>query len=536
MTSEPDEPERDFRARLAARARERRDEQTSRLRAKYAARTAALTERIRRSEQAVSRESEQMKQAGWQTAVSLGATVVGALLGRKSVTGSTVGRATTAARGGFRSMKEREDVKRAEADVQALRDQLAVLEAEARAAIDAEAAAADPQGPLERIALEPKPAKSAVETIALAWMPALALLLAAVSLGAQPRPRARDLGIPFDGAPGQLNAITDVAGVEVGQTTLTAGPARTGVTAILPRGRTAADPVFAGWFSLNGNGEMTGTTWIEEAGFLEGGVFITNTHSVGVVRDAAIAWSVKHGQLVQPWSLPVVAETWDGTLNDINGFHVKPEHVFAALDGARGGGVAEGNVGGGTGMICYGFKCGTGTASRKLPADAGGYTIGVLVQANMGGRPQLTVAGVSVGREIQSTTRNPQFEIDQGSIIIVVATDAPLVPHQLKRIARRAALGLARTGSTSGTSSGDIFIAFSIANPKAAEARETAQVSMLADRRISALFEATVQATEEAIVNALVAGETMTGAGGRTVAAIQHEPLRQILRKYNRLR
>jgi L-aminopeptidase/D-esterase-like protein len=363
-----------------------------------------------------------------------------------------------------------------------------------------------------------------------------ALLLAAVSLGAQAKPRARDLGIPFDGAPGPLNAITDVAGVEVGLTTLTSGAARTGVTAVLPRGRTSDDPVFAGWFSLNGNGEMTGTTWIEEGGFLEGGVLITNTHSVGVVHDAAIAWSVKHGQLFQPWSLPVVAETWDGTLNDINGFHVKPEHVFAALDGARGGAVAEGNVGGGTGMICYGFKCGTGTASRRLAADAGGYTVGVLVQANMGGRQQLTVAGVPVGRELTpSTIRNPASAIDQGSIIIVVATDAPLVPHQLKRIARRASHGLARTGSTSGNGSGDIFIAFSTANARAASAAETARVSVLSNRRISAVFDATVQATEEAIINALVAGETMTGATGRTVAAIPHDRLREILRKYRGL-
>lgn len=372
---------------------------------------------------------------------------------------------------------------------------------------------------------------------------AAAGLICALTCGpaGQARPRARNLGVPFDGVPGPLNAITDVAGVEVGLTTLTSGPARTGVTAILPRGRTSADPVFAGWFSLNGNGEMTGTTWVEEGGFLEGGVLITNTHSVGVVRDAAIAWSVKHGQLVQPWSLPVVAETWDGTLNDINGFHVKAEHVFAALDGARGGAVAEGNVGGGTGMICYGFKCGTGTASRRLPADAGGYTVGVLVQANMGGRQQLTVAGVPVGKEFvdrpqaQLETRNPRLDADEGSIIIVVATDAPLVPHQLKRIARRASHGLARTGSTSGNGSGDIFVAFSTANAKAAAAPETAQVSMLSNRRISALFDATVQATEEAIVNALVAGETMTSAGGRTVAAIPHDRLREILRKYNRL-
>ena len=364
------------------------------------------------------------------------------------------------------------------------------------------------------------------------------------------RPRARDLGVPFEGTPGPLNAITDVAGVEVGMTTLIsgegplkvgAGPVRTGVTAILPRGKTSNDPVFAGWFALNGNGEMTGTTWIEEAGFLEGPVFITNTHSVGTVRDAAIRWAADRHRLFQPWALPVVAETYDGFLNDIDGFHVKPEHVFAALDGARSGPVAEGNVGGGTGMICYGFKCGTGTASRTLDARFGGYTVGVLVQANHGSRSQLRVAGAPVGAELPETpSARAALEAhdatgDVGSIIIVVATDAPLLPHQLKRIARRAALGLARTGSTSGNGSGDIFIAFSTANPNAASARETAQVTMVSNARISALFEATAEATEEAIVNALVAGETMTGVDGHRVEAISHARLQDVLRKYNRL-
>jgi L-aminopeptidase/D-esterase-like protein len=543
MVSDPGESERDFRARLQARARERRDELTAKLREKYSARTAALTEKIRRGEQSVAKESEQMKSAGWQTAVSLGATVIGALLGRKMLSASTVGRATTTARGGLRSMKEREDVQRAETNVQVLRDQLAALEAEARSVIEAEGAGADPQGPLERISLEPKPGKSGVDVVALAWMPLVLLLgfvLLFASLGlAQTKPRARDLGVPLDGTPGALNAITDVAGVEVGVTTLTSGKARTGVTAILPRGKTTSDPAFAGWFSLNGNGEMTGTTWIEEAGFLEGAVFITNTHSVGVVRDAAIAWSTKHDKLFQPWSLPVVAETYDGGLNDINGFHVKPEHVFAALDGARGGPVAEGNVGGGTGMRCYGFKCGTGTASRKVAADAGGYVVGVLVQANMGLRPQLMVAGVPVGKEIDSPKaglKTGASAEELGSIIIVVATDAPLLPHQLKRIARRASHGLARTGATSGNGSGDIFIAFSTANPGAASVQDVAGVGMVSNRRISALFEATVQATEEAILNALVAAETMIGADGQTIAAIPHDRLRDILRKYNRLR
>jgi D-aminopeptidase len=351
-------------------------------------------------------------------------------------------------------------------------------------------------------------------------------------------PRARDLGIPFDGTPGPLNAITDVAGVEVGLTTILRDPdVRTGVTAILPRGKASGDPVMAGWFSLNGNGEMTGTTWIEEAGFLEGPVFITNTHSVGVVRDAAIAWSVKHDRMFQPWSLPVVAETWDGVLNDINGFHVKPEHVFQALDAARGGPVAEGNVGGGTAMICYGFKCGTGTASRKVDARVGGYTVGVLVQANHGRRSELRVAGVPVGR-LMPVRPGPGGAGDeaisaheQGSIIIVVGTDAPLLPHQLKRLARRGSLGLARTGATSGNGSGDIFIAFSTANAGAAAKPDVVQVSMLSNERISALFSATVEATEEAIVNALVAARTMRGAGGRSVEAVPHDRLRAVVRQ-----
>jgi D-aminopeptidase len=379
----------------------------------------------------------------------------------------------------------------------------------------------------------------------------LALFAVALPSG-QTRPRARDLGVPFDGTPGPLNAITDVAGVEVGMTTIISGegalkvgtgPVRTGVTAILPRGKTSKDQVFAGWFSLNGNGEMTGTTWIEEAGFLEGPVFITNTHSVGVVRDASIKWSRDHGRTAQEWSLPVVAETWDGYLNDINGFHVKPEHVFSALDGARGGPVAEGNVGGGTGMRCYGFKCGTGTSSRQIDTRFGGYTVGVLVQANHGTRNLLRVAGVPVGQELPQSATAGAGDLaaardalgEAGSIIIVVATDAPLLPHQLKRIARRATLGLARTGSVSSNGSGDIFIAFSTANAGAADARDTAQVSMLSNDRIGAVFEATVQATEEAIINALVAAETMTGIDGHRTEAISHDALRTVLRKYNRL-
>jgi len=378
-------------------------------------------------------------------------------------------------------------------------------------------------------------------------------LMIEVSLGAlaQGKPRARDLGIPFDGTPGPLNAITDVKGVEVGQVTLISGsgklevgkgPVRTGVTAILPRGRESSDPAFAGWFSLNGNGEMTGTTWVEESGFLEGPVMITNTHSVGVVRDAVIAWRVKRGGPDESgywWSLPVVAETYDGFLNDVNGFHVKPEHAFQALDNARSGPVAEGNVGGGTGMVCYEFKGGIGTASRKLDGKAGGYTVGVLVQCNCGGRDQLRIAGVPVGREISGNKvwsgAASSNQADTGSIIITVATDAPLLPHQLKRLARRASLGLARTGSTSGNGSGDIFIAFSTANPRAARPSGLPQLTMLPNDRMDALFAATVEATEEAIVNALVAAETMTGADNHKAVAIPHDRLTEVLKKYNRL-
>ncbi|MEN3333290.1 MAG: D-aminopeptidase [Blastocatellia bacterium] len=380
----------------------------------------------------------------------------------------------------------------------------------------------------------------------------LLLLLMAQLTMAQTRPRARDLGLPFDGTPGPLNAITDVKGVEVGHTTLISGegklqvgvgPVRTGVTAILPRGkRSVNDPVFAGWFSLNGNGEMTGTTWIEESGFLEGPVMITNSHSVGTVRDAVVAWRIKagppdaHGYW---WSLPVVAETWDGDLNDVNGFHVKPQHVFAALDTAKNGAITEGNVGGGTGMICYGFKGGIGSASRKLDEKAGGYLVGVLVQANFGRRNQLRVAGVPVGQEIAddkvSTNEIGRDRADVGSIIIVVATDAPLLSNQLKRLARRAALGVARTGGTSGNGSGDIFIAFSTANAGADKTAGLAQVAMLPNDRMNPLFEATVQATEEAIINALIAAETMTGVDNHKVIAIPHDRLRQVMRKYNRL-
>ena len=397
----------------------------------------------------------------------------------------------------------------------------------------------------------------------------LVALCAASVLSAQGKPRARELGLPIGGTAGPLDAITDVAGVEVGHTTLIAGsgplvvgkgPVRTGVTVIHPRGKANADPVFGAWFTLNGNGEMTGTTWLQESGILEGPIAITNTHSVGVVRDAILQWQVTRPGL-QPWGLPVVAETYDGALNDINGFHVKPEHVLAALDGAAGGPVPEGDVGGGTGMICHGFKGGIGTASRRLDASAGGYTVGVLVQCNYGARRELRVAGVPVGEEITDlvgciaskdpTVRPrvprcdaaaPPGDADDaaddgaGSIIIVVATDAPLLPHQLKRLATRAALGVGRTGGKGENSSGDIFVAFSTANARAAADTGVATVSMLPNARINPLFYATVQATEEAIVNALLAAETMTGANDYRVYALPRDRLMAVMRKYGRVK
>jgi D-aminopeptidase len=376
-----------------------------------------------------------------------------------------------------------------------------------------------------------------------------ALLLCALAASAQSKPRARDLGIPFDGTPGPNNAITDVKGVEVGHTTLISGtgklqvgkgPVRTGVTAIHPRGKTSNDAVFAAWFTLNGNGEMTGTTWVDDSGFLNGPVMITNTHSVGVVRDAVIAWKVNHGTPDMEgywWSLPVVAETWDGYLNDINGFHVHPEDAFHALDVAHSGPVEEGNVGGGTGMICNEFKGGIGTSSRVLDANPGGYTVGVLVQCNYGARDQLRIAGINVGREIPEHT---VFKEDVGSIIVIVATDAPLIPTQLKRIAKKVSLGLGRDGSYSGDGSGDIFLAFSTANPgavspKTNDAKGIHQLTMLPNDSLNPIFLATVQATEEAVVNAMVAAETMKGIDDHEVMALPHERLREVLKKYNRL-
>jgi len=360
--------------------------------------------------------------------------------------------------------------------------------------------------------------------------------------------RARDLGIPFDGRPGRFNAITDVGGVEVGHTTIIRGegklvvgqgPVRTGVTAVFPRGKASLDPVFADWFTLNGNGEMTGTTWVHDSGFLEGPVMITNTHSVGVVRDAVIAWRLRRAPPDPEgyaWSLPVVAETWDGYLNDVNGFHVHPQDVFHALDSAHGGAVEEGSVGGGTGMICNEFKGGIGTASRILDAKYGGYSVGVLVQCNYGQRSELRIAGIPVGREIGGPG---VWDDDVGSIIVVVATDAPLIPPQLNRVARRVALGLGRDGSYSGDGSGDIFIAFSTANPGAASSASAPagvrHIDMLANEQLNPLFLATVQATEEAVVNAMVAASTMTGVDGHTVMGLPHDRLREILQKYHRI-
>ncbi|HEY0671280.1 MAG TPA: P1 family peptidase [Longimicrobiales bacterium] len=378
---------------------------------------------------------------------------------------------------------------------------------------------------------------------------------------------ARDLGVPLAGTPGPLNAITDVAGVEVGHATIIAGsgrlavgkgPIRTGVTAILPRGKVGQDSVFAAWFTLNGNGEMTGTTWIRESGILETPILITNTHSVGIARDALIEWLRAHGREF-PWALPVVAETWDGLLNDINGFHVKREHVFAALNNASGGRVLQGAVGGGTGMVCNGFKGGIGTSSRKISERGGGYIVGVLVQCNYGNRRLLRIAGVPVGDLIKdkpmcyasevapaaerfpgipvcSSATQPgtrERESDMGSIIIVVATDAPLLPHQLDRVVKRAALGIGRLGGIASNGSGDIFIAFSTANREAvSKADGTTSVTMLPNDRIDWLFEATVQATEEAILNAMVAAEDMVGINDLRVPALPEDEVKTIMEKY----
>jgi L-aminopeptidase/D-esterase-like protein len=391
---------------------------------------------------------------------------------------------------------------------------------------------------------------------------AVALLLGVAPAASQAPARARDLGIPLEGTPGTLNAVTDVAGVAVGHETIVRGsgklqigkgPVRTGVTAIFPRGRDDLTPVFAGWFNLNGNGEMTGTAWIDDYGLLVYPITLTNTNSVGTVRDAVIEWGRTRLADAFNCCLPVVAETWDGDLSDIYGFHVTKSHVFRALERARPGPVVEGNVGGGTGMICLGFKGGIGTASRKLGERHGGYTVGALVQCNFGSRRLLRIAGVPVGQEVteprdcyegpdldsaQAAQRCPvgatREEQDQGSIIVVVATDAPLLPHQLRRVARRAALGIGRMGGIAGAGSGDLFIAFSTASVGTGEDR-VRKVEMLGDERIDPVYEATVQATEEAIINAMLAAKTMRGADGYVVPALPHDRLRQALRKYGRL-
>lgn len=397
----------------------------------------------------------------------------------------------------------------------------------------------------------------------------IAWLAFAPSLHAQARPRENTLRLPIGGSPGLLDAITDVAGVEVGHTTLISGsgplvvgqgPVRTGVTVVHPRGKGNVDPVFAAWFTLNGNGEMTGTTWVQESGYLEGPIGITNTHSVGVVRDAIIKWEVSRKNVLQPWWLPVVAETYDGNLNDINGFHVKESHVLAALDAAAGGLPREGAVGGGTGMTCLGFKGGIGTASRRLSAAQGGWTVGVLVQCNFGTRRDLRIAGVPVGEEIPdllpcianagplpaASTRQlcdapPASDAlresaEQGSIIVVVATDAPLLPHQLKRLATRVSLGIGRQGGFGGNGSGDIFIAFSTANPGTWSSDSMTSLRMLTNDRISPLFQATAQATEAAITNALLAAETTTGANDLRVYAMPVDRMLAAMRKYGRMR
>jgi D-aminopeptidase len=422
-----------------------------------------------------------------------------------------------------------------------------------------------------------------MKTISMRARRVLPLLTLAASVAAaspaeaQQRARARDLGINLPGTPGPLNAITDVAGVEVGHTTLVQGegqlvrgqgPVRTGVTAILPRGRTGPDSVFAAWFTLNGNGEMTGTTWIEESGVLEGPVLITSTHSVGVVRDAVVDWMSRNGR-APIFALPVVAETFDGALNDDLGFHVRPEHAFAALDGARGGAVPEGNVGGGTGMICHFFKGGIGTASRRVTVGDSVYTVGVLVQCNYGGRRPMRVDGVPVGEEIRdlmpcmangltasrpwlagvpacpadrasgaaTPPDAPASRIEgMGSIIVVVATDAPLLPHQLKRLATRVSLGVGRMGGFGENSSGDIFLAFSTANRGASVAEGIGDVRMLSNEEISPFFSATAYATEEAVLNAMLAAETMTGADGFRVFALPHDRLVQAMRRHHRIR
>lgn len=379
-----------------------------------------------------------------------------------------------------------------------------------------------------------------------------ALFICSAMLLAQ-KPRARDLGVPFDGKTGPYNAITDVKGVEVGHSTIISGngkntvgkgPVRTGVTAIFPRGKKFS-PVYANWYSLNGNGEMTGTTWVTESGFLETPVMITNTNSVGVVRDAVLKWFVDtnwYGNEDWWYTYPVVAETYDGFLNDIYGFHVRETHVLEAIKNASVGPVEEGNVGGGTGMMCLGFKGGIGTSSRLVQIKDSTYTVGVLVQSNFGAKRNLTIAGVPVGRELKDTLNDvynapPQSRRQEGdgSIIVIVATDAPLLPHQLKRIAQRVPLGIGIVGGRGSNGSGDIFLAFSTANENAFNRDEKVAVETLPNDTITPLFEGTVQAVEEAIINAMIAAETMEGVNNNKAYALPHDLLLQVLKKYNRI-
>ncbi len=357
--------------------------------------------------------------------------------------------------------------------------------------------------------------------------------------------RGRELGLPFAGKPGPFNAITDVAGVEVGTTTLISGegplivgkgPIRTGVTAILPRGRAKAHfPCAAGYYAFNGNGEMTGVVWIEECGELQTPITITNTHSCGVTRDATIRWMVANEiGIGQDWNLPVAAETYDGLLNDINGFHVTAEHTMAALDGARGGAVELGSVGGGTGMICYDFKAGNGSSSREVEIEGKANMVGVFVQANFGAREQMTILGVPVGRHIKAAKLRGR---DQGSVIAIVATDAPLQPHQLKRLARRVPMGLARTGTVGNNSSGDIFLAFSTANEQAYESGGTKlrNASFLRNDAIDPIFNAVVEAAEEAVIDSMVCNQTMVGRDGNTSHALPLDQVMALMKKYGRL-
>lgn len=370
------------------------------------------------------------------------------------------------------------------------------------------------------------------------------------------KPRARDLGIPFGGEPGKLNAITDVKGVEVGYCTVIEGkgknvvgegPIRTGVTALFPRGKAKKfSPVYANWYSLNGNGEMTGTTWVTESGFLETPIMITNTNSVGTVRQAVLEWYVDTDWYRgEDWwyTYPVVAETYDGFLNDIYGFHITKKHALEAIENATGGPIAEGNVGGGTGMMCLGFKGGTGTASRQFKIKDSTYTLGALVQANFESKSNLTIAGVPVGMELKDTLnyemKRPPVSNRQegdGSIIVVIAMDAPLLPHQLKRVAQRVPLGIGNVGGSGSNGSGDIFIAFSTANENAFNRKEIVQIESLPNDQMNQIFQSTIQVVEEAIINAMIAAEDMEGINGNKAYAIPHDLLIKTLKKYNRIK